>query len=66
VAQPRSDTDGLVRAVHAKVQAARGKRFRCTGLPSSCGKSYSVPADKETPVCIYTGAECDRQSHEWR
>ena len=54
------DTDDLV----ARTKANRVKAQRCTGSPATCGNSTDYPADRETPVCGLTGAECDKHKEE--
>jgi len=41
-------------------QATAEIRRDCTGDPNSCTRSYSVPTDRETPICDILGGECER------
>lgn len=49
------DSDELV----ARAKRLRERARKCTGDPTSCRQSYSVPTEPEMPICRYTGADCD-------
>ena len=41
-------------------QATAEIRRDCTGDPNTCTRAYSVPTDRETPICEVLGGECER------